>query len=508
MADPKDTKPQSPPEGLLRPLGYAQVAQKKVKVNVKDAQHGVAASQHIVQKGEAKNEAGEKIETGFVKPFRSDQLIGIMTTAKGQAIYNRAQLEAAMCDFSRIALGPKRAPKSWAIKKENGEVESVISRAVEGFQSFEDTFDNTFTPEGERIGNYFSNVDEKEAVQIVEKLIEGKFFEAIATNYGVQEFDAHWGNIGFNAAGEVSVIDKDLAMASVAIDEGMTYGDNDKDIVRHSDFSTVSVHDLENILDTKDYKPHHTPLVLARRTSAPRSLLNTAVGRKLLAAEKNDPRCLIQKYKVLLKQALLSKEMVRRTFAAHITDPDILETLTEKKYQHYQDIKQGLLASPEFRRVFQAHSKEICEAIVQELNEYNQEYRKDYFERQIVLDAADIAADIHDHFYSQDMAQFQDAVDRFEQQYAKRVESKLAASDTTAGVMARLRVGAYQFGLSGVRELTSEEKALLQTGKQLIESVDSKQTMGRLEQAFEKMSSSMQGHEQKIEEELEKEKKH
>ncbi|MBI5447909.1 MAG: hypothetical protein HY939_04190 [Gammaproteobacteria bacterium] len=391
-----------------RKPGYAHLPSDRVSSAKSDQGESdlssVDKSSHAVRRGFVlpkkklilSKESGGK--PAYIKPYTSDQerelLIKDSQGKSRKKAMNMPQFESAMCDFFRLYLGPSRAPKSRVIQKKKGEESSeVVSRQVEGYTPF--YRENIFP--GKWDDCEYMNLQRIEERK--KRLLEGKFFEALAANYVMEESDCHDANIGFNHQGEVSVIDKDRAWGSLTgVGKFSRHGKKGEVIdvvyVVPECYSQVTGRDIMCLLDTENFRPIHAPLRGYRGFShLEKNFVSSQLGKELTALEEGDDQAVIQKYTVLLMSTLLTKEMIKKMLSAHIVDEEWVDFLSNEMYERNQSIKEVLMNSPDFKRVFDRYGAKITREIEKKFDDYNEEMKK-YPEKMIVLTPGEIVTNV------------------------------------------------------------------------------------------------------------------
>lgn len=323
------------PGKLDYPLGYKQ----KDLSAISTSKTGAAKSAHTVVQA-TKHSHPEKMR--FAKPHRTDQITS-----------STHELEATVSDFYRYLLGPGRAPKTRAVKKYG-----VLSTAIEGgYLSYHEAHclqDKRTTPE---------------------ELVQRGMGSILAANYLMEENDCHWGNFGFNGAGKLARIDFDLSLGSITFGEGIKRISGGPPT--EFNFSKVDAYDLNHLSNPRTFKPYNAPLHMGHgRSSGPTCFLTQPLGVKIIAAEAGDVVFQFDKWKTLLKATVLSQADLEKTFAAHFTDPILVEKYAQLLHKRFQTIAHTLARLPEFQAFFQQYGEKLFTAVQQDIHIYNQEFKK------------------------------------------------------------------------------------------------------------------------------------
>lgn len=353
-----------------RKSGYAHLPVEKLKRLLTPTKTEAAKSLHPIARGEVLPSEGKHTapKPAFIKePSQEDAKPLTINTTAGIKTINPAQLEAAIADFYRYLLGPHRVPKTRAFRSATGETHIVVSREIPEFIPFATLAYKT----------------EDEPQTLCKVFLEGEVGSLAAANFLLEESDCHWNNFGFNKDGKLVRIDFDLSLASITRRKiSSSY--------KTTDYTTITERDLDSLLNSQDFRPHHSMFRMARGTPKEHNFLDTPFGSMLLDAERGNTQFKIDKWKTLIKAALLSKTMIKNMFSAHIEDQDVVEALTDHLYNRFQTIKGTMLKMDSFQVFFRDHHQEIIKEIEKDIDEYNKLFEKKYFERQVVTENGDI----------------------------------------------------------------------------------------------------------------------
>lgn len=349
--------------------GYGHLPSEKVKItDISDSR-----SLHNVRKGFVLPSPSKKHppKPGFVKEDslkKAEREVPItIPTQVGTKKINSVQLEAAMADFYRYLLGPDRVPKTHVFQKESGDRYLLISREIEGYTSFRDYYD-------------WSTAPEKFTAQ---RLVQGGVASMQVANLVLEESDCHRGNFGFDKSGKVVRIDFDLSLGSISREKlGKPYNP--------ANYTTLTQGDLENLFFPPTFHPYNSILHLHRDSTSEFIDSDTSLAMTLKEAEFSDEFFKLDKWRTLLKAAILSRENIEMIFSAHIKDKDIVEVLTDHLFARIQTIKQIIPQIEEFRSVFFRHHAKLAAQIENDIDEYNRSLSKKNFSKHIFIDPGDI----------------------------------------------------------------------------------------------------------------------
>lgn len=340
-----------------RPLAYKH--KDLLSIQTEASKHSVAKSVHAVERA---RKIRKPDALRFAKPHKS-----------GQIVRRVHELEPAIADFYRYLLGPDRAPKTRTLKDYG-----VLSKEVTGgFTSFWDSLQGTGTDP--------STIP-------TAKLVQGGFASLLAANYLMQENDCHSGNYGYNGMGQLSRIDFDQSLAPY------TWGEDSKYYFSKAD----DEYDLLHLTNPKHFTPYNSPLLMGRLGKSPLNYLNTMFGKGLIHAERTDVNFKIDKWKTIMKAALLTEDMIKKILAAHMSDAVEIDRYAAHIYTRFQAIKKIMMNSEDFKQTFKVFGKKMVSEIEKEIDDYNMEFKIKYFERQIVASTEELEMIFGAHFSTQE----------------------------------------------------------------------------------------------------------
>jgi len=432
MGEKEDASRRDQERFPLRPLAYKH---KKITGIVTEGS-GVVRSEsvHAVQKARKTSHPGK---LRYLKPYKQNQLVR-----------GTHEIEAASADIYRYLLGPHRAPKSRAVVG-HAALSGVLSTEVTGgFTAFSDFFKKN-------LGNDVSHISASD-------LSSRGFGSLLAANYLMQENDCHWGNFGFNGEGKLSRIDFDQSMAPVTFPSQSA-----------ADFSIAdSAHDLLHLTHPEDFKPYNSPLYLGQGETTEFDFRNTPLGKDLAVIEDNDPSFQMDKWKTIVKAGLLSLDMIKKIFSAHLSEQADIDLYASLLYDRFQTIKNTMMKLPEFEAFFSRHGAEMIAEVEREVDEYNQEFNKKYSERKVVVVPRELEEHYQEHF---DQNETLEIIEKL-----KKLSDDMGERNSILDVLVKERLA-----------LQAQGKALLLECSNLIQSVTDKGMLEKINVAFSKVMAGL-----------------
>lgn len=261
----------------------------------------------------------------------------------------------------------KQHPDVIAVHNAKGERLGVACEEIKGFKSVYDTADS-----GKSIN--------------FEKVVKSKMVKVWASAICEEEDDLHPGNYGFDKNGLCVDIDNDRATWSGTYKyTGVREAGSKYRLAPNSCFNTTA-EEIRNFPFLSSTKPNN--FLFDKKTGQPvypfGQTLNTlykikqngwkgrnSKERKLLNEFNKD------KYHVFLKRILVPDEVYRGIAERTLSTENKRNQYVDYKIAKRKHLTNELLKLPEFRDYLHTHGKQAINEILQEFNNFNNEYRSD-----------------------------------------------------------------------------------------------------------------------------------
>ncbi len=421
------TKRSSRPQGVFPP---SPLAYKHKKITGIVTEGSEVVRERAVHKVRKARKISHPAKLRYLKPYGQEQLSS-----------GTHEIEAASADIYRYLLGPHRAPKSRAVVG-HAALSGVLSTEVTGgFTAFSDFIDKDLEGDPSRVS--------------ASDLSSRGFGSLLAANYLMQENDCHWGNFGFNGEGKLSRIDFDQSMAPVTFPSHNAV-----------DFLIAdSTHDLLHLTHPEDFKPYNSPLYLAQGKTTEFDFRNTPLGKDLAAIEDNDPSFQMDKWKTIVKAGLLSLDMIKKIFSAHLSEQADIDLYASLLYDRFQTIKNTMMKLPEFEAFFSRQGAEMIAEVEREVDEYNQEFNKKYAERKVVVVPRELEEHYREHFNPKEQLEIIEKLRKFSEEML-------------------LKIDMDSFVVGKRRALQKKGNALLLSCREIMKSIADKETLEKMNGAI------------------------